>query len=247
MSGKTVQDALSMLFKFGSNENMKKLQAGQFYMKNLRYYVDLEKSTSDDDVGDMYDGLMMMQDVRLSMFTIDTNEFICQFSTPSISMDLGYLNCPVFCMFVFDYRNHVSETLNGDMLTVEYRFTDEQIKKLPNFGDSALIIKNGDEFLKRVKKALLAHNIGFSRDSVSYYGFNNIEHIKQIQNDNSRIAFWKRQKYDYQQEHRFVLHTEVDDFLSIDIGDISDITQLMKTEELLNTYLKVDYIVSEKE
>lgn len=167
--------------KFGKEENLQKLQAGQFYMKNLQYYVDLEKGTSDEDVGDMYDGQMMLQDVKISVFTTDTHEFLGQISAPTASFNLGYLKCPVFCMFMMDYRNHVSERLDGDTLTVRYQFTEEQLAKMPSFGDSVLIIKNADEFFNRVKDALLANNIGYSRDFVSYYGFNNVDHLKQIQ------------------------------------------------------------------
>lgn len=246
MNEKTVENAWSILFKFGSEENLRKLQAGQFYMKNLQYFVDLEKATSDEDVGDMYDGQMMLQDVKISMFTTDTHEFIGQFSAPSASFNLGYLKCPVFCMFMMDYRNHVSEKLDGDILTVRYQFTEEQINKMSNFGDSVLVIKNADEFFNRVKKALLLQDIGYSRDLVSYYGFNNVEHMKQIQKDNLRIAFWKRQKYEYQQEYRLVAHTEVDDFLSIEIGDISDISEIVKSEQLLNTYLEVSFSVKHR-
>lgn len=56
MPDKTVKDGWSMLMKFGSEKNLRKLQAGQLYMKNLKYYVDLEKTTDDEDVGDKYDG-----------------------------------------------------------------------------------------------------------------------------------------------------------------------------------------------
>lgn len=42
MAEKTVENGWSMLMKFGSEENLKKLRAGQMYMKNLKYYVDLE-------------------------------------------------------------------------------------------------------------------------------------------------------------------------------------------------------------
>lgn len=245
MEDKTVKDGWSMLMKFGSENNLRKLQAGQLYMKNLKYYVDLEKTTDDEDVGDKYDGQMMLQDVKISMYTVDTHEFIAQFDAPSVSMNLGYLECPVFCMFMFDYRNHVEENLEGENLTVKYQFTEEQLKKMPNFGDSVLIIKNGDEFVNRVKKGLLEAGYGFSRDHVQYYAFNNVEHLKQIQSDNSRIAFWKRDKYSYQQEYRFLIHDFVDDYLSVEIGDISDITQLLRTEELLNTYLKITFKVKE--
>lgn len=245
MEDKTVKDGWSMLMKFGSENNLRKLQAGQLYMKNLKYYVDLEKTTDDEDVGDKYDGQMMLQDVKISMYTVDTHEFIAQFDAPSASMNLGYLECPVFCMFMFDYRNHVEENLEGENLTVKYQFTEEQLKKMPNFGDSVLIIKNGDEFVNRVKKGLLEAGYGFSRDHVQYYAFNNVEQLKQIQSDNSRIAFWKRDKYSYQQEYRFLIHDFVDDYLSVDIGDISDITQLLRTEELLNTYLEITFKVKE--
>ena len=243
MADKTVKDGWSMLMKFGSEENLQKLQAGQLYMKNLKYYVDLEKETEDEAVGDMYDGQMVLQDVKISMFTVDTNEFIAQFDAPAASMNLGYLECPVFCMFMFDYRNHVEERLDGDNLTVRYQFTEEQLAKMPTFGDSVLIIKNGNEFINRVKKGLLDAGYGFTRDHVQYYGFNNIEHLKQVQKDNSRIAFWKRDKYTYQQEYRLLVHDFVDDFLSVDIGDISDITDLLKVEEILNTYVEITFKV----
>lgn len=245
MKEKTIQDGWSLLMKFGSEENLKKLQAGQLYMKNLKYYVDLEKTTDDEDVGDKYDGQIVLQDIKINMYTVDTNKFISQFNAPTASMDLGYLQCPVFCMFMFDYRNHVEEHLDGENLTVKYQFTEEQLKKMPNFGDSVLIIKNGDEFVNRVKKGLLNAGYGFTRDHVQYYAFNNVEHLKQVQKDNSRIAFWKRDKYSYQQEYRFLVHDFVDDYLSVDIGDISDITQSLRTEELLNTYLEITFKVKE--
>ena len=232
-----------MLMKFGTEENLTKLQSGQLYMKNLKYYVDLEKAKDDEDVGDIYDGQVVLQDVKISMFTVDTHEFVAQFDAPAVSMMLGDLECPVFCMFMFDYRNYVDEHLDGDKLTVRYQFTEEQIAKMPTFGDSVLIIKNGNEFINRVKKGLLDAGYGFTRDLVQYYGFNNLEHLKQVRKDNSRIAFWKREKYSYQQEYRLIVHDFVDDHLSIDIDDISDISDLIKAEELLNTYVEITYKV----
>ena len=245
MADKTVEDGWSILMKFGSEKNLRKLQAGQLYMKNLKYYVDLENTTGDEDIGDKYDGQMMLQDVKISMYTLDTHKFIARFSAPSSSINLGYLDCPVFCMFVFDYRNHVEEHLEGENLTVKYRFTEEQLKKIPNFGDSVLIIKNGDEFINRVKKGLLDAGYAFARDHVQYYAFNNMEHLKQVQGNNSRIAFWKRDKYSYQQEYRFLIHDFVDDYLSVEIGDISDITKLLKTDEFLNTYFEITFEIEE--
>ena len=235
MKEKTVKDKWSMLMKFGSEENLKKLQAGQLYMKNLKYYVDLEKATDDEDVGDKYDGQMVLQGVKINVCSVDTNESVAQFDAPKVSMNFGYLECPVFCMFMFDYRNYVEEHLEGDVSTVRYQFTEEQLERMPNFGDTVLVVNNGDEFVKRVKDGLLKAGYGFTRDYVQYYGINNLEQLKQVQKDNSRIAFWKREKYSYQQEYRFLVYGCVDDHLSVDIGDISDITDVIKAEQWLNT------------
>lgn len=84
-----------------------------------------------------------------------------------------------------------------------------------------------------------------NQDGGNYSNQCDKEHLKQIQSDNSRIAFWKRDKYSYQQEYRFLIHDFVDDYLSVEIGDISDITQLLRTEELLNTYLEITFKVKE--
>jgi len=244
---KSIDNDFSMLLKFGSRCNLEKLQKGNIYMKNLQYYIDLENSSDDEDVGDKFDGLARLQDVKISMFTVDSDEFVTAFQTPELTMDLGYKKAPVFCMFMFDHRNHTSERLNGDELTVRYDFSDEQRTKLQRFGDSVLLIKNGDEFVARMKQGFLDAGISFTRDFVNYYDGNILQHFQDIHKDNSRIAFWKRNKYSYQQEYRFfAFDLEVEDNICVNIGDISDISQLESAETILNTYLESTYKVSIK-
>ena len=50
MSIQGIEKAVNILIKFGSEKNIKRLQSGQFYMKRLQYYIDLEKSTADEMV-----------------------------------------------------------------------------------------------------------------------------------------------------------------------------------------------------
>ena len=240
---KKIENGWSMLMKFGSEENLKKLQKGQFYTKNLQYYVDLEKASDDDNVGDRYEGQMVLENVQITMYDYETGAFVAQLDAPTASMDLGYLKCPVFCMFMYDYRNHVSEELNGDILKVRYQFTEKQLSKLPEFGSHVLIIKNGNEFVDRVKKGLLREGYGFTRDFVQYHMGNSLEHLQEVAQNDMRIAFWKRDKYDFQQEYRILVHTQVDDSLSVDIGDLSDITDLMKTSDLSKTCFEIGFKV----
>ncbi len=241
MEKKTIENGWSMLMKFGSEENLKRLQKGQFYMKNLQYYVDLEKTTDDKDVGDKYDGQMVLQNVKITMFDSETGAFVAQMDSPIASMDLGYLQYPVFCMFMLDYRNHVAEELTGDVAKVRYQFTEEQLSRLPNFGSHVLLIKNGNEFVERVKNGLLNAGYGYTRDFVQYYDGNIPQHMQEVAKDYMRIAFWKRQKYAYQQEYRILAHAQVEDHLCVDIGDLSDITLLMPTSDLLKCGIEFSF------
>ena len=247
MAKKTIDNGWSMLMKFGSEENLKKLQKGQLYMKNLQYYVDLEKTTDDEDVGDKYDGQMVLRDVKITMYDYETGTFVAQMDTPIASMNLGYLLCPVFCMFMFDYRNHVEEELTGDIAKVRYQFTEEQLSRLPNFGGHVLLFKNENEFVERVKNGLLNAGYEHTRDFVQYHDGNILQHMQEVAKDNMRIAFWKRQKYAYQQEYRILAHAQVEDHLCVDIGDLSDITQLIPTSDLLKTYIEVSFKVQLEE
>ncbi|MGN1004901.1 MAG: hypothetical protein ACI4O8_00160 [Aristaeellaceae bacterium] len=150
-------------------------------------------------------------------------------------------------MFMFDYRNHVEEELIGDIAKVRYQFTKEQLSRLPNFGSHVLLIKNGNEFVERVKNGLLNAGYGYTRDFVQYHDGNILQHMKEIAKDDMRIAFWKRQKYAYQQEYRILAHAQVEDHLCVDIGDLSDITQLLPISDLLKTYIEVSFKVQLEE
>ena len=227
-----------MLLKFGSEKNIRSLQAGNFYMKNLQYYIDLEKTSDDESVGDKYEGQMVLQDVKINIFTVDTHEFIAQLSAPVSSIGLGYQNIPVFCMYMLDDRNITSiKQIGEDDIEIKYSFSAEQSEKMRDFGDTVLLIENGNEFVRRISEAAKKENVGFTRDFVKYHDGNSLEQLKEVQSNNLRAAFWKRQKYAYQQEYRYAFHTEAEDFMQLDIGDISDISRIMKTKELLNMEL----------
>ena len=44
------------MIKFGEVENLKKLQKGELYCKNLKFYSDQERKTGDKSMGDIIEG-----------------------------------------------------------------------------------------------------------------------------------------------------------------------------------------------
>ena len=120
-----------------------------------------------------------------------------------------------------------------------FQFTDEQKQEISNFGYTALLITDRDEFFRRIfiatEKAKLKGFHGF----VKYCNerVDSVNLLASLINGMENIAFWKRDKYRYQQEYRFLIQMEdtTQDHFEINIGNISDISKVMKTSVLLNS------------
>ena len=136
----------------------------------------------------------------------------------------------VFCMFGV---NPTEE---------KFRFTDKQKEKMLSFGDTALIVLDHDEFIRRVKVAAEQAGYKVYFNPVQYYdstidgGNMLISLLAGMWN----IAFWKRDSYAYQQEVRFVFTPgdENIDHIELDIGDISDITTIISAKSALSAILE---------
>ncbi len=130
----------------------------------------------------------------------------------------------VFCMFGI-YPNLTS-----------FSFTDKQKEKMLSFGDTALLVLDCEEFIQRVFSS--AKNAGYETRFGAVQYFNPAEDngkmITSLKDGMWNIAFWKRDKYTYQQEGRFVFTPgNGDDHIELDIGDISDITAVLPSKTVL--------------
>lgn len=85
-----------MLIKFGSQENLKKLQHGQIYMKNLKYFNNLE---SDDLSGkpDKYDGKSIMTDCKVISKNPVTKETMFEYNANVVFL-YGLAENPIFVL-----------------------------------------------------------------------------------------------------------------------------------------------------
>lgn len=234
-----LENAFSMLIKFQNYNRLADLQQGNIYMKKLQYFIDLEKETQDENKGDKYEGKMIINDVNILAVDYETNKPFFNGTCSRISMDFGYSQCPVFCMFLFDFRNCDIKDLGNNHLELTYQFTELQKSKLKAFGDYALVITNGNEFLNRIKKAFIAAGVNFQHGKVLYYSGNKLEVYQRCAMDEAATAFLKREKYDFQQEYRLVAtDIDVEDHWYLNIGSIKDISKIVPIDEMLNIKLK---------
>ena len=249
--GRTIDTAFEMLFKFSKKCHLESLQKGKLYMRNLQYYIDLEIASGKIGVGDRYDGLMPLVNANVTAIDNETNALIMKAFFPVAQMNFGYTKHPAFCTYMLDYRNYRDARLNGSIMSVDYQVPDNHKNDIRELGNHVLIIKDGTEFIRRIEAGFENEGLRSTRDLVKYYDdkINTLQHMQDVYNNNYRIAFWKRKGFEPQQEYRFFIlnrEIETDDSLTVDIGNIEDITQIITTEEMLNMRITIDCMVAEK-
>ena len=137
-------------------------------------------------------------------------------------------NFHIVCLHAVHTGNLNAQNLSSDNigdLRREFRISD----KCFTLGDHAVVVLNVPEFIRRMTEAARAKNYQMYRKLVEYYNpetalfaFRGMESI-----------FLKQDHLSYQREFRFAFDTGIiDDFLCLDIGDLSDITCQLKSTEL---------------
>ncbi len=213
------------LIKFQSKENIDSIRQGKIYMKTLKWYREHENENGDTIVGDEYEALWFLRDAEI-IFP-DINEIV---KVSNEAIHTTFSNDFVFCMFGIYPKKDCFE------------YSEEQKAELASFGDTALLITNKNEFIKRMVIAAKREKMKLYAGFVSYYnpGTDNANMILSLIDGMHNIAFWKRNRYSLQQEYRFLLHspnTDKDHFI-LEIGDISDISVVMKTSSALNARIE---------
>lgn len=212
------------LIKFQNSDHIQSLREGHLYAKNLQYYRNLEKEDGDGDIGDEFEAMLHIN-----------QGFICREDTGEIEKLNDVLiqtrdsNDFVFCMFEIYPSLHF------------FQFSEIQKEKMLSFGDTALVITDSDEFQKRVFEAARKKGYEVHFDAAQYYepSVDWLNMFVSLLKGMWNIAFWKRKKYSYQQEGRFVFTPGNGmDHIELDIGDISDISIIIPSETVLSANVK---------
>lgn len=246
----SIIDNFAILIKFGERRNLEKLQKGSLYMKNLKYYNKIEEEQNKIGMGDKIDGKSIMFNMEWMLIDDKNKKVIASSKKNSdtifdFHMDLN----PVFCLFTLDKRN-IDEILKKDkenIIQCKLKFNANQIKNIrKNFGDSALVIKSTNDFLDRIENRLNEEDIKIARRKISYYdkNVNELNRIEQVFGNPDNAPFWKeRDSFEYQQEYRiFCLNKQVEDHYEINIGDISDITELLSMDQIFKGECELEVI-----
>lgn len=213
------------LIKFKSKELIKSLQSGKIYLNSLKWFREYESASGDVVVGDSFEAMIYVNEATLVFQETGEQVALEDCLIPTVES-----NSYVFCM---TYINPQIES---------FQFNEQQKNEFKTFGDTALIILDSYEFINRIRAAAIAKGYSIYFDAVHYYD-EDIDladvWFSLIQGTHN-IAFWKRKAYSYQQEFRILIPGNgiLEDHIELEIGDISDISIIQCTDNVLETTIK---------
>lgn len=210
---------LSGLIKIGELEHIQKLQSkGLLYLNNLKYYREME-SKEKHLRRDVLEGSSSHINLTTLQLFDGTKELPLKFKSGHLNEYIPEnLKHHIFCIYGIK-----SEIINsGPFISAD----------LIQFGDSALIITDIDEFIKRINNKLKLLKFNCKMGFVKYYD--------PTKNHMNLTAFDKPDYYEYQNEIRLLVMGHPEPTLEIEIGSISDISVIVDSNDLLKLTIETE-------
>lgn len=198
-------------------------QAGQLYMNSLQHF----RGTIDQQLrGDIYEGIYGTVGKKdISQFGAETGfvldkQLVNMMIGDLFLIDEGLKYVKLFCMYMLKYSPAKNEIQSMDERTLD-------------FGDTFVIIKDLDEFHRRIVYAMQKRNQDFEglEDAA-------VEYLSNEEGTRQWGPFKKTDNYEWQQEYRFALYPKENskEFTTeascLDVGDLTDITVIGDMHEL---------------
>ena len=194
------------LCKIGKREHMVSLQDGFVYLKTLKWFWETEDDGLRGDKLDCVD--RMANGVHMGMRDASGKVVpvkVTSWTLQERTAEPERIN--LFCMYAI-HRDPNSASI--DMRVME-------------FGDTALIITNLGEFLNRIKRAALETDRLSHADLVNYVPTDYIGDVG---------LFTKTEPFKYQSEWRLAIQDGPGEPMTLNIGSLAGISQLIRSEDL---------------
>ena len=199
---------------------------GKLFANRLSYFRRLEEHEHANR-SDRREGVINWLQSDQCQLVIDGRDITTDLAGPVEPHLDWHDNLNVFCVYAAhsgDFKKLTSDNIDGFKKFL--KIPDDCLK----FGQYAVVVTDASEFLNRVKTAIKTDGYRLRSGLVKYYNPETFHgHF-----DGTDAIFWKRDEYQHQREYRFAIDTFVmgTDPVTLDIGDISDITMLCNAADI---------------
>lgn len=232
-----------LLFRAGSLSRLREFRQGKIYMNSVQFFSEIEGEVNaglrrdtlernylrlHSKIGEQKTGDLFL-DINGEKIHLG-NDAILHLDLPSPK------NIFIFCMAA------LADGPDGK-IPGEASGKIDLSKRFSEFGDHALIIKNNIEFSRRLSSAIISHPHLYSSNFFEG-GHGLVEYVDMTTHNGMVGLFRKDMEYSWQREYRFCLGANSEALnkngaLELNIGDLSDITQIIPMEQFISTPIKL--------
>lgn len=218
---------IAAFLKFGQRAHLEDLRKGTLYLNPLSCFQKMEF----DEAGrsDPHEGLQAVYQAKERGFVISINGHEIppkDLAGPVILTRTALSDVHAFCLFAITPGEYEVEDQVYDRNQLKIKF-DSSFEK---FGGHVLYTKNASEFLERIRTAIEKARRRARLALVEYV--NKATFHGNIPED--RIGFYKMDTFKAQREYRVLLYGsgKPNEPIRFEVGDLSDITEIVQWSEL---------------
>lgn len=232
MTHKANTRVMGLLKLFEKIEYAEAFRAGKLRFRKLgffREYVDVNGELR----GDSFEGVgVLLQPAQIGAFSVGGHNIDPKELVGPICLQSSEKDWSVLCFYALTNAGLEDARMTLEQWKEALRLHDHCY----GLGSYVVTVTRLDDFAERVRRALHNAHFKFARSLVEYYDPDTFHGAFPA----GAAPFRKRKSFEHQREYRFAIYADEDtpDPLVIDIGDISDISQLVSTEEF-NRLLEV--------
>lgn len=220
---------------FQKKEYLEDFLDGNLYINCLGYFQDIESKNLTETQADTLEGVVAQFQPKDFQLTISVPEIGISHTIPTEDYAApSYLKSPyLFNLKCLCFYAPVIKL--ADLDTVKEQLTISK-KMEEDFGSLLALFHNPQEFLNRVKDAVIANKYGYKSRRVSYFS-----PMDNFQANDDSMGFDKLDKFSFQKEFRILIETQEHEPtpLRLRIGSIRDICVPM-TVDKFNKDMKID-------
>lgn len=213
---KIVFDSPNVLCKIGLNSHIQALQNGFVYMKNIKYHREQEQKYPYFNTGDELEA-MLLKKSNADFILNDTVKIPVELH--NVGLDEKY---PIFC------------TMEKNLKMGQRYLPDKRLKQdfaLNKIEEYSVLIFDKETFINKCDDILSSKGIFGKSFKVQYT--DKMPFCKNLY----ELAFYKRTRYEYQNEYRLLINYKVDDFFTMNIGSIKDKSFLISAKDFFENGL----------
>lgn len=191
-----------LLFKLGKAQDIESFRSGIVHMNTLSYFQGVEDCELRGDKNENISACIQAQDAEFFRKNTDGERVLLGTINDQILTRLAGFNPNVFCMYSF-------------MVSPQKQIIDPKILK---FGDKFVLFLEPTTFINRINEE--SKKLGFNLE------YQHVEYVHRKTFNGEMGVFRKFETFAYQSEFRIMANANPKGAWQLNIGDISDITEI---------------------